>query len=223
MKWFGDSQRCMFGLRVVAAVVSMIASLSGTALAHPHSWIDVKTLLVGKDGQLTGISYIWQFDPMTSVFMLDGKDLDEPQRQQTLDNMAAHILSNIHYHHYFSKLKQGEQLVAFGEGSQPRVSLQGRVVSFSFYLPLAEPVSLSEQSLSLRVYDPSYFIDMSWRGEMDLDLSIELQGLCEVDIIEPTPSQELINYALSLPADADPDDSLGEMFTQHGEVRCDLL
>src|SRR3954464_11819337 len=61
-----------FCLSVLAALVGA-AITSGTASAHPHVWITVKSELVyAPDGSVTGVRHAWTFDDMFSSYALQG-------------------------------------------------------------------------------------------------------------------------------------------------------
>ena len=63
-----------FCLSVLAALVGA-AITGGTASAHPHVWVTVKSELVyAPDGSVTGVRHAWTFDDMFSVFALQGLD-----------------------------------------------------------------------------------------------------------------------------------------------------
>ena len=63
-----------FCLSVLAALVG-VAITGGTASAHPHVWVTVKSELVyAPDGSVTGVRHAWTFDDMFSVFALQGLD-----------------------------------------------------------------------------------------------------------------------------------------------------
>lgn len=53
-----------------------------TVLAHPHSWVEMKTYIQGRDGMITGFKMEWTFDPMTSAYMLDGEDMSPTMRRR---------------------------------------------------------------------------------------------------------------------------------------------
>ncbi|GDY26641.1 membrane protein [Agarivorans sp. Toyoura001] len=208
--------------------VAMLCMAPLLVSAHPHSWIDVRSYVDGKNQQINGVSMVWQFDPMTSAYMLDGEDLDGVNRQLTLTRMAQDLVINISDFDYFTKVYWNQQPVELAGASMQRVTIEGLKVSFSFYLSFKQPISMhaismGQGTLDIRVFDPSYYIDMSWRDSNDLALAIELQAACSQKIIEPSPSSEQMSYALALPADASPDNALGKLFTQQGVITCESL
>lgn len=218
------SSKCLTGLRLPALILwaAMLCLAPLGVNAHPHSWVDVKSYVDGKEQQIKGIGMVWQFDPMTSAYMLEGENLEASSREQTLARMAQDIVNNIREFSYFTQVTWEQQPVALAGASKQRLSVQGLNVSLSFYLTFKEPIPLQQGHLDVQVFDPSYYIDMAWRSATDLELAIELQAACSKSIEEPKPSPEQISYALALPADAAPDQELGKLFTQQGLISCEL-
>ncbi len=56
----------------------------------------------------------------------------------------------------------------------------------------------------------------------DIILSPELAKTCSFKLIEPHPTPEQVTYAMSIPADADPDNKLGQVFTQTVQLFCNV-
>ena len=61
---------------------------------------------------------------------------------------------------------------------------------------------------------------MSWNSKSDVSLSPDLEGQCSLKLVEPNPTPEQMSYAMSLSVDADPDNTLGQLFTQSIELNC---
>ncbi|GAB7270289.1 hypothetical protein DZS_16830 [Dickeya ananatis] len=59
-----------FSFRWVSCLLLTLLALSGPALAHPHSFIDMKTTVEGKDDLITGLRMNWTMDPITSADLL---------------------------------------------------------------------------------------------------------------------------------------------------------
>ena len=90
----------------------------------------------------------------------------------------------------------------------------------TFELPLSKPQPITKDSLRLLIFEPSYYVDMSWKAKNDIILSPELSKVCTFDLAEPNPSPEQMLYAQSLPPDANPDNALGQLFTQTVKLHC---
>ena len=188
--------------------------------AHPHSWIEMKTLIEGQNGKISGLKMEWTFDAMTSAYMLDGEDISEGNEPKTLRKVAHSIVKDMLSEHYFTYFYDGDQPIKYQTALEPQLVRDKAKLMLSFRLPLAKEQPVTRDTLRLLVFDSSHFVDMVWKSKQDIVLSDELAKNCRLDLIEPNPSSEQMMYAMSLPEDADPDNSLGQLFTQTVNVHC---
>ncbi|QIA64971.1 DUF1007 family protein [Vibrio astriarenae] len=188
--------------------------------AHPHSWIELKTTIEGENGMINGLTMEWSFDAMTSAYVLDGEDISPERIDETFQNIAASLMDNILYEHYFTYFYDGETPIRYGVGHSEKLERDRAKLVLSYYLPLAKPQPVTRDSLRLMIYDKTHFVDMSWRADRHVSLSNDLARQCSLNIVEPNPTPEQMSYAMSLPEDADPDNTLGELFTQTAEIHC---
>ncbi len=203
------------------AVLLLISFLPATALhAHPHSWLDVKTTIEGKDNHITGFSMSWTFDAMTSFYMLDGQDLSEKNKAQTFKNITLEIMDNLVLEHYFTYFYDGETVIPYLPTDEGLLTQQENRLKLEFYIPLGEPKKLSNNPLKLQVYESTNYLDMRWNGAGDVQLSPELKKQCVLNLLEPSPTPQQVGYAMSLGQDETPDYPLGELFTQSLMVQC---
>ena len=201
--------------------VSLVAvSFSPMTQSHPHSWIEMKTYIEGKDGVITGFKMEWSFDAMTSAYMLDGEDTSPEKEQETLRNVSASVLENLKYEHYFTYFYDGDTPIRYLPAHSDTLTRDKAKLVLSYELPLANPKPVTRDSLRLLIFEPSYYVDMTWLSKSDVVLSDELSRYCQLDLIEPNPTPEQMSYAMSLPAEADPDNALGELFTQTVKIHC---
>lgn len=203
-----------------AVVILTSLFVSTVCIAHPHSWVDMKTEILGNTTQITGFKMQWTFDAMTSAYMLDGEDLSEENKEKTLDQLADTIMDNMIVGHYLTYFYEDKMPIKYalaqnGELRQDKIKL-----ILTFDLPLAKPKTLSDKPLKLLIYDPSYYVDMSWPTKKDIQLSPELAKQCQLVLTEANPSSEQMAYVMSLPVDAARDDALGELFTQALTITC---
>lgn len=192
------------------------------AEAHPHSWIEIKTQILGQDGQITGLNMQWSFDPMTSMYMLDGEDTSPDNEQATFASLTTAMLENMIDDDFFSFLYHGGEQIEYSPAINGDLVRDRARLVMSFDLPLAQPLAIGDGPLELMIFEPSYYVDMSWRSPQDITLSRELESQCSVEIVEPNPTPEQMSYAYSLPADAEPDNTLGQLFTQSVHIRCNI-
>ena len=188
--------------------------------AHPHSWIDLKTEIVGNGTHIQGFKMSWTFDAMTSAYMLDGEDLSPKNKSKTLENITSYLMENIKTEHYFTHFYEGENLVESGFSEQG-VSIHDKTqLTLEFFLPLLTPKKITERPMRLFVYEASYYTNMSWVHENDVQLSSELNKHCSLTLIQPTPTEEQSSYATSLAANETPKYEQGKIFSQSINIIC---
>ncbi|KZM43019.1 hypothetical protein OA92_09575 [Marinomonas sp. SBI22] len=190
------------------------------AHAHPHAWIDVQTYVDGEDKKVYGINMVWRFDPMTSVYLLEGKNLEKQEQVTSLEQVAKGLIDNLKRDSFFTQVSWNKEVLANLDASLERVTLDGIDVVFSFYLGFDEPLLLDQGELGIQVFDPSYFIEMSWPSANDLQLSDALSSVCKRQVVESEPSMEQISQAWAMPIDASPDLTLGAVFAQESQIAC---
>lgn len=193
---------------------------STVAWSHPHSWIDMKTEIVGSEGHITGLNMTWTFDDMTSLYLLDDEDMSEENRLTTLQNLADGMVENmsrVAYMTYFTDAAQ--QRYVFSSAKNAMLKQQGLKLAFSFYIPFATPVAFSD-ALMLRVFDDSHYTDMSWLKPEDVQLSSALQNQCALNMLASNATAEQTAYAMSLSATATAEKGLGALFTQRVMIEC---
>lgn len=191
-----------------------------SVIAHPHSWIDLKTFIEGSETELTGFHMQWTFDAMSTAYMLEGYDLSSGHKNKSLSVIAEQTVANLLNEHYFTYFYDGKQPIRYKQAINAHLRLEGARAVLEFDLPLSKPKPLTTDKLRLLIFEPSYYVDMSWRKKQDVQLSSKLARQCQLTLREPNPTPEQISYALSLPEDVDPDNELGQLFTQTIILTC---
>ena len=188
--------------------------------AHPHSWIDLKTEIVGNETHIQGFKMSWTFDAMTSAYMLDGVDLSAKNRSKNLDNIASGLMENISTVNYFTYFYDGDSVIESAISERGVLTLNKTQLTLEFYLPLVKPQEISNRPMKLLVYETGYYTAMSWESENDIQLSAELSKHCSVSLILPTPTEEQFSYAMSLGLNEVPNYAQGKAFSQSVETIC---
>lgn len=207
-------------LNITVILAVLIGVVSQSASSHPHSWIVTKTMIEGDENAITGLKMEWTFDAMTSTYTLDGEDMSPLHKEETLQRVSDSIIKNMLNEHYFTYFYQGKTPIRYKEVTDSTLALVKGKLIFSFDLELDKPLELNTKDLNLSIYDHTYYIDMYWKNKKDVDLSESLKPYCKVDLIQPKPSSKQMTYAMSLPADANPDYELGQLFTQKVLLNC---
>lgn len=193
---------------------------SPLASSHPHSWIDLKTDIVIKENQITGLNMQWTFDDMTSMYLLDGEDMSDSQRDTSLQMLADGMADNMTRVSYMTYLiDEGGHRASFKRAENTRLQQTGLQLTYYFYLPLKEPISMNSP-IALSIYDESHYTDMTWLAHHDVQLSGHISPKCKVKVHDANPTDEQTKYAFSLDTSAQVDTNLGALFTQHAVIDC---
>ncbi|WP_234976377.1 DUF1007 family protein [Vibrio quintilis] len=197
-----------------------LLSLPYRTFAHPHSWMDLQTYIKSSQTALTGFSMIWTFDPMTTAYLFDGEDMSDGHREQTLQKLADSMIRNMLSTHYFTYFYDQKTPVRYQKVKTAKLTTHAGKATLSFELDLVKPYPFNGRTLQLRIFDPTYYVDMSWKSHKDVILESPAKAHCSTRLKEPHPTPAQVSYAMSIPADADPDDTLGQLFTQTIELTC---
>ncbi|MCG6201894.1 DUF1007 family protein [Psychromonas antarctica] len=80
------------------------------SLAHPHSWVEMKTEIEGTTDEILGFKMQWTFDAMSSVYMLDGYDLSPASKELSFQIIADSVINNMLTEHYFTYFYDCEEV-----------------------------------------------------------------------------------------------------------------
>ena len=180
----------------------------------------MKTYIEGNKHSLTGFKMVWTFDPMTTAYLFDGEDMSPSHREKTLNKLALSVVNNMLSTHYFTYFYDKDTPIRYQKVTTGTLTSKAGKATLIFHLGLVKPYPLNGHKLQLKIFDPTYYVDMSWKSRKDIIFSEALQSRCSGQLVEPHPTPAQVSYALSIPADADPDDTLGQLFTQTLELQC---
>lgn len=206
--------------RLVAFTMVLMSPL---AMAHPHSFIDIKTTLVSNEpGKLNALRMVWKMDEITSADLLYDAGDAKPD-SVVWKKLAAEVMANVLGQHYFTEFWHNGQRVKFDNlPSEYHLTREGHQAVLTFVMPLAEAQPLTGQTYTFMTFDPTYFVDMYYDNDKALQLPDALQKQCKLQLKTPKPDASLQQYALSLDkADAPPEEmDLGRQFAQTVTLAC---
>lgn len=200
----------------------LLAFLTFTVSAHPHSFIRLKTEVVSDNETIVALKMRWTMDELTSADLLYDAG-DAKPGSEIWKKLAAEVMANVLGQHYFSEMWHNGQRVKFkNRPMEYGMTRDEHQAVLTFILPLAEPQPLSGQRYTFSTFDPSYYVDMSYEEDRDATLSPTMRKRCEIAVHTPTPSEESLSFAQSLDKeDAPPEDmELGKQFAQTVTVTC---
>ncbi len=173
---------------IAALTIAIGLAAPAPALAHPHVWVTVKSKIAfTPDGEVVAVVHDWVFDEMYSAFAIQG--LAKPGELATRAQFAplakenAGSLAEIGY---FTTLKIGGKPVDFGTVTDYWMEERtDHLVAFHVTLPLKTPARIAK-FMTLRVADPTYFIDFEFADKDPIKLVAAPSG-CSASVAKPPP------------------------------------
>ncbi len=134
----------------------------GSAFAHPHVWVTVKSeLIYAPDGTLTAVRHHWTFDEMFSTFATQGLDANNDGKltREELQGLAEVNVTSLKEFAYFTHPKVDGKKATLGDPKDYWLEHQNGALTLNFTLPLQAPVKA--KTLEIDIYDPTYFVDFN--------------------------------------------------------------
>ncbi|EOC0004382.1 DUF1007 family protein [Cronobacter turicensis] len=210
----------LYRLMCGAALVSLVPAQD--VLAHPHSFISLKTEIVSEAGQITALKMRWKMDEITSADLLYDAG-DAAPGSPVWKKLAAEVMANVIGQHYFTEFWHKGQKVKFAATPLAYgLAREGHQAVLTFTLPLAHPQPVSGERYTFATFDPTYYVSMSYDAPGDVTLGEALREHCNVAVKTPQPDAAVQDFALSLDkSDAPPEDmDLGKQFAQQVTLQC---
>jgi ABC-type uncharacterized transport system substrate-binding protein len=211
-------------IRILTIALTSLLLAAGTASAHPHVWVTMKSAVVyGPDGSITGVRHAWTFDDMYSAFAVQGLESKKKGEFTTeeLKPLAQVNVESLKEYDFFTYAKANGKDVAFSEPVDYRLEFNPKdtVLTLHFVLPLKAP--LKAKALELEVFDPSYFVDFSLVEKDPVSLEKAPAG-CQIGVAKPQEmTKEMALKLAEIPPDGKiPDNSYGAAFSNKISVKC---
>lgn len=210
-----------------------LLSVSQPAAAHPHGWVDLRvTLRLDDQGRAVALRQYWLLDPFYSLTLRQELAAleDDSSMEQRLDALGNEILANLSQFEYYTHVTLDNAPVALGKANNQTTWLKGERVAFQMELPLAKPVPMAGHTLSYRIYDPTYYIEILHDSDaIAVKEGLVVSGLesqtsplsCTPGIKPADPDPEKVAEASMLDINATAPMDLGQYFAEIGSVRCE--
>ena len=168
------------------AMGAFALTFATAANAHPHVWVTLKSdLMFAPDGTVAAVRHAWTFDEMFSVFATQGldKDNDGKLSREELKELAEVNVTSLEEFNYFSVGKSGGKDIGFAKPVDYWLEAdKDNVLTLHFTLPLK--ASAAAADFSLEVYDPTFFVDLSFPEGAKVELVGAPAG-CAADAVRP--------------------------------------
>jgi ABC-type uncharacterized transport system substrate-binding protein len=176
-------------LRTALVAFATLLATIGSAAAHPHVWVSMKSeLIYSPDGSVTGVRHAWTFDEMFSVFAtqgIEGKKQGE-FTQEELMPLAKTNVESLKEFDYFTVAKASGAKADMNEPADGYyLEFKNSLLTLHFVLPFKAAVKAKD--LAIEIYDPSYFVDFAF-AEKDPVKVTGAPAQCKLSVIRPDSS-----------------------------------
>ena len=157
--------------------------------AHPHLWVTMKCQIIfGADGSIVGVRHAWSFDEMYSAFITLGTEGSQKgiSTREKLTSWAEAQVASLKSSDYFTNATVNGIKQQFEPSIDSGIESVDGVLTLHFTLPFRSP--LTGQTLDLEVYDPSYFVDISFARQEPVEL-VNPPSRCKFAITRQTWTQ----------------------------------
>ena len=197
--------------------------MSPQAVAHPHSWIDLRTFAIfDAQGRITALRVLWTFDEFYTAFAIEGmdKDGDGVPDDASLRTLADASTKGLSEYSYFTFIESAGKPVAHGPVRDMESTYFQNRLGLAFTLPLAEPVDPRKSSFVYRIYDPTYYIEILHVEDKPVLFEGAAPAGCRYDVAIPKPDMKVLSLAQSLDRTQSAGDGLGQYFAETTTIHC---
>jgi ABC-type uncharacterized transport system substrate-binding protein len=189
--------------QVVYAAACVLSIAASEARAHPHVFVDFQAeVLFDKQGRMTHVRNVWQFDRAFSAYASQGldKDGDGKLSDKELAPLAKTNVESLKAYGFFTFLSIGKQKLKLEFPDQYFLRVYDGRLTLFFQLPLTTPTAPGAGT-TLAIYDPEYFVAFTFAKKEPITLFQAPEG-CRADIHPPRPlDASIIAKLAAIPAE----------------------
>ena len=197
------------------------------ALAHPHVWVSMRSDLVfNKAGLVEGVNVEWSFDDGYAKEALDGMDTngDGKYSPDELEPLTKENIESLKDYNYFTNFHTDDKVLEIAAPIRAGQTYDGKL-HLHFEVPLKEPYDPHIGDLTLKIYDPEFFIAFDYVDKKPVGVEGKITEGCTVKVNPvPTDSELAATQAMlaTKPKDWKPEngEDFGSMFAQAVIVSC---
>lgn len=211
--------------RCAIALVITLAAMQ-PAQAHPHMFFTSTARFILDDhGRLSKLRVVFLVDALNTLYTLTqlgiGRDATQALTSEQTQKIARTVLEGFGRYDFFTHLRDQEGDIALGKPLEVAAQLQQGRLGLSFLIPLKAPLVLKGKKLTLQLYDPTYFTDIT------IGLPPVIVGKphnCVVSLIKASETEQTLqaqSLLAQLSREQTPENgNVGAMFADTTRVTC---
>ena len=173
--------------RVCLALATVVLGASA-ARAHPHVFVEARAeVQLDAAGRLVAVRNIWRFDDVFSAYARQGLEHLKTGRltPKSLEALARVNIHSLDPYRYFTHVHLDGKRVPLGSGGGQQLADDGETLTWTFTVTPPAPIPLPEGGLTIDLYDPEYFVALSFVKDRPVSLVGGPAG-CRAQIFTPT-------------------------------------
>jgi len=170
-----------------AAMLGLVLLPPTQAVAHPHVFVESRAEVVFDDqGRVSAVRHVWRFDEAFTAFAVQGLDAngDGELSRAELQPLAQVNVESLAEYDFFTFLYQGDDAVGFAEPEEYWLDFYGGRLTLFYTLPLEAPRIVDATTLTLDVYDPTYFVAFEMTQDTPFAM-VDAPATCTLDFTPP--------------------------------------
>lgn len=183
-------------------------------------------LVFGATGKIEGVDVEWTFDDAYAKEALDGMDTngDGEYSQDELVPLTKENLDALKDYNYFTYFHTKNKKLEIGAPIRAGQTYNGKL-HLHFEVPLKEPIDPREEDVTLKIYDPEFFIAFDYGSADPVGTEGDVPNGCKM-IVKPVPTDAELTATQTMlatkPKDWKPEngEDFGSMFAQPIIVSC---
>lgn len=210
-------------LRPAAWLAAALAwAIPDPVIAHPHAWIEARTnILFDDEGRIAALNVAWEFDEMTSLFLIEGLETDDDGNvsQEALRPLTEEQMEALRDYDFFTFFDIEGASVPYAEVTEYTQYYSNGYLTLAFRLPLAEPLDPRARPVVFSMYDPTFFIAIELASEKAVTPVGSMPGNCEIGIGKSVAEADEFAFSEEFWTNQAPDD-IGAIFAQPVKITC---
>ena len=183
-------------------------------------------LVFASDGKIRGVDVEWTFDDTYAKQALDGMDTngDGQYSQDELVALTNENLDALKDYGFFTYFRTATKTLEIGAPIRAGQTYNGKL-HLHFQVPLKEPYDPNLGPITLKIYDPEFFIAFDYAKTDPVGTEGEVPKGCDL-IVKPIPSDDQLAATQSMLSTKGTDwkpengEDFGSMFAQAVVVQC---
>lgn len=210
---------------IAAFFLATLVSITG-ALAHPHMFMDTTaSFKIDGRNQLQSIKLQFVIDELNTTLTIATLDLDKDGDKkfsaEDKKKVASNVLEGFAHYNFFTYLQVRDKKIPVKAPTRTEIDLVEGHLVVQMEVFLNEPLPVSGKTLTLKLYDPSYFTEVSIKTAPQI---IGGNKLCRVKFHKSTPdenSQKLQESLAQLSREETPEmKDVGALFADNTRLIC---